>query len=219
MNTPDGIRALNMPLSLFVYRDVNPALVVGAPKWLSSERYDVIAKVDGSRLPLTVSDRDQMIQSMLQDRLQLRDHSEIRNRPIFKLTVVKSGAKLKPATPGHDYSNGVKRPGGAPAGAGLFVKPGARPRERRFVGQDASMAELARQMSYMPSDLNRLVVDATGLKGRYDFTLDWMPPSEADNSGPSLFTALADQLGLRLVSTTGPVKVLVIDHIERPSAN
>lgn len=216
--TADGFWAVNIPFSQLVYGGVNAAQVIGAPKWLASERYDVIAKVDGGRLPLTANDRVRMIRSMLQDRLQLRDHREIRERPIFQLTVVKGGAKLKPAAPSDDYAEGVKRPGGAPAGAGLFIRAGDHPGERKFVGQDVSITELARQMSYM-LDLNRLVVDATALKGRYDFTLNWVPMGEAGNAGPSLFAALEEQLGLRLVSTTGPVEVLVIDHIERPSAN
>lgn len=173
-----------------------------------------------------------MIQSLLADRFKLKVSHSTRELPVYALVVAKTGPKLHDAKPGDTYPNGIKGPDGRPVGgAGMMrMRPG------QLIGQGFSIASLAGLLS---QQLGRTVMDQTGLKGNYDFTLQWtsdqrpvampagpvgvssgadgVPPS--DSSGPSIFTALQEQLGLKLESTKGPVDIIVIDHIERPSEN
>jgi uncharacterized protein (TIGR03435 family) len=154
-----------------------------------------------------------MLQKLLADRFQLKIHHESRERPVYALVVDKNGPRMK-------ENNDLKS---APAPM------------IRFTGRGKATAQIV-SMSYMvqflTSQVGKLVVDQTGLKSSYDFTLEWTPdpglvtgrvgPPDAPpppEDGPSIFTALREQLGLRLESTKGPVDFIVIDHAERPSAN
>jgi len=140
--------------------------------------------------------------------------------------IAKNGPKLQESKPGDTYPNGFKGPDGHEGMHGLlFTGKG------QLTGQGVPIAILTQVLS---EQLGRTVLDKTGLMGEYDFTLRWMPdvsqtppvgqqetdstPSH-ESSGPSMFTAIQDQLGLRLESKKGPVEVLVIDHVERPSEN
>ena len=222
-NTEDGVQAQNMPLSLFVEAGFHHDQVLNAPAWLTSERYDVQFKVTPADVlaykSAPYAETQSMIHAVLEDRLHLKDHIETRDLPIYNLVLAKTGTKLNPATPADTYANGLKTfDNAATVGRGLFLRAGPAPGERHFFGQGAYLSELVQQMSYM-QDIGRLVVDKTGLATPYDFTLDWFVSTATDATGPSLFTALQEQLGLRLEPAKGPVEVLVIDHIERPSAN
>jgi uncharacterized protein (TIGR03435 family) len=155
-----------------------------------------------------------MMQKLLEDRFKLTLHRETRVLPAYTIVVASGGPKLTP-----NDSN----PTGLPSllFRGLGVLPAV----------NASMADFAGVMQ--SAVLDRPVVDKTGLPGRYDFTLTWtpddsqfrsfgvrMPPPSADaNAPPVLFTAIQEQLGLKLESTNAPVEVLVIDRVERPSEN
>jgi len=146
--------------------------------------------------------------------------------PVYALVVAKNGPKLREAKPGDTYAKGIQDEG-RPAGAEtLEFGPG------QLTGQALPIALLVQQLMNQPELGGRLVLDRTGLTGTYDYRLQWTPerlrsnPSQGpdtalppDSSGPSLFTALQEQLGLRLESTKGPVDTVVIDHIERPSEN
>ena len=171
-----------------------------------------------------------MMQMLLADRFKLKVHQETKELAIYALIVAKNGPKLHEAKPGDTYPNGLKGPD-ARSGAGMMF--GGR---EGLTAQGVPIANLVRHLSLQ---LGRTVIDKTGLAGKYDFTLKWTPdeirssmfkgpesgpPGPAstafsDSSGPSLFTALEEQLGLKLESQKGPVEIVVIDHVERPSEN
>jgi uncharacterized protein (TIGR03435 family) len=208
--------------------------ISGAPNWIDSEEYDVEAKVDKSEADTLQKfspdqrnlEQQRMLQALLADRCKMRAHRGTKLLPVYALVIAKNGPKLRVAKPGDTYSNGVQDEG-RPAGAEtLEFWPG------RLTGQAVPVAFLVQQLMNQPELEGRLVLDHTGLTGTYDFKLQWtaqrlssnpsqepdaaLPP---DSSGPSLFSALQQQLGLRLESTKGPVDIVVIDHIERPSEN
>lgn len=213
--------------------------ISGAPDWLNSEKYDIEAKMDSSTADelrkftkdQTKIERLRMLQSILSDRLKLTVHRETKELPIYALVVAKDGPKLHEAKPGDTYPNGIKGPDGIGRPGYMNQTIGAGGRSE-FIGQGITMASLVGLLS---EQLHRTVLDKTGLAGNYDFKLEWtvdenqtlkgidgdpMPDSPtADSSGPSIFTAIQDQLGLKLESKKGPVEILVIDHVEKPSEN
>jgi bla regulator protein blaR1 len=181
--------------------------IVGGPGWINTERYDILAK------PAAKAGRaefQQMVQALLAERFQLKLHQESRERPVYMLSIGKNGPML---TEWKDTIGPMcKRVGG------------------QLTCQKATMTLLAENLARL---LGRSVVDGTGLTGTYDFKLEWAPdefqvpgPSDAgqprpatDPTGPSIFTAIQSQLGLRLEPGKGPVQVLVIDSAEKPSEN
>ena len=188
--------------------------IVGGPGWLDSARYDIDAKsspeVDARLKAMPDGDAAQqkrsMVRELLKERFSLTAHRETRVLPVYNLVLAKGGAKFQPS--GH---------GGTSIDAG---------RSRIHVqGSDDTIGLLARELA---QSQGRVVVNNTGLTGRYDLILRWTPddastpPLNGDtdpNAPPGLFTAIQDQLGLKLESGKGMVPVLVIDHIEPPSAN
>jgi uncharacterized protein (TIGR03435 family) len=225
----DDITMTNVPLALVVfyaYHINDQNLATGIPEWAWSERYDLIAKVAASDLPayhaLTNTQRAAMLQAVLADRLKLQLHRETKDRPVFALVVAKGGPKLEQSKPGEAQPNTAKsNPGGFVHGATIFTTgPG------QITGEAATMADLALSLSNRGAEsLGRPVVDKTGLSGKYDFTLQIAPESAASGEGDaqqqatSLFTALEEQLGLKLQPAAAPTEYLVVDHIERPSVN
>ena len=176
---------------------------------MNSSGYDIEAKAAGNP---NRSEIWLMLQSLLEDRFQLKVHRETKEMPVYALVVEKNGSKLA-------LNSGAERQF-QPGNGSLIVKKG---------GTAALAAWLSRE-------LGRVVIDKTDLSGEYDYSLEWTPepgqggpesiglPPEAprphvDTNGPSIFTALQEQLGLRLVSQKGPVEIIVIDSVERPSAN
>ena len=205
--TSDGFRATTT-VENFVQTAYNFVLddqILNLPGWAKSDLFEIAAKMDPdtaaafNKLPPDQQDRqwDRMMQTILADRFRMQAHRETRRMPVYALVAAKGGPRLKPA----------------PAGpANWSAGPG------RIAGHLVDMALLASMLS---GSLGRIVVDQTGLTGHYDITLSWTPDDRQalPDSGPSLFTALEEQLGLRLQSTRAPAPVLVIDHIEKPSAN
>jgi bla regulator protein blaR1 len=208
--------------------------ISGEPTWLGTERYDIDAKVDPDQLnKLAPGQRKvqimHMLQALLADRFKLTVHHETKELPIYALVIANGGPKVKEAKPGDTYPNGPTGPGGRPIGGGTLVEP-----ERgKLVGQGVPIANLVQLLSRYPELDGRVVLDRSGLAGEYDFTLQWTPENAMLNGGmtgsdnnasssdssPSLFTAIQEQLGLKLESTKGPVDTLVIDHVEHPSKN
>jgi uncharacterized protein (TIGR03435 family) len=181
--------------------------IYGLPAWADSETYDITAKVAEADLPafrtLLPRQRNPMLRPMLADRFHLQFHFESRMLPAYALSVVKSGPRLNPIEPPDDQDPG-----------NIHTAPGS------IIADYAPIAPLLDALSVQ---LDRPVVDRTGLTGRYTFALHFAPAQASTNaqteSGPSIFTAIEDQLGLKLESTKTPIPVLVVDHIERPSAN
>src|SRR5262245_40529750 len=186
------------------------------PDWLKFDRYDVRAKApDGTaqdQIPL-------MLQSLLAERFKMKFHRETRELPILALLVARGGPKLTPATdsdtvgPNRNVApapapstSATAGAGGAPSGSGS----GSRLSTMHSVGTLTSFAgNLSRQV-------DRPVIDITGLTGKYDMRLAFKPASAPpEDPGPTIFTALTEQLGLRLEARKGPVEVIVIDSIEK----
>ncbi len=240
MFTPDGLSATNGTLQMLINAaySVENNQISGAPNWLNSEKYDIEAKMDTSTADELRKlgederrvERQRMLQALLADRFKLTIHRETKELPIYALVVAKDGAKFQEAKPGDTYPNGIKGPDGH-AGAGMMFMG-----REGLTAQGLPIADLVRHLS---RQLGRTVVDKTGLTGKYDFTLKWAPDerqapmfkgtegsqpgtggtSAPESSGPSIFTAIQEQLGLKLESEKGPVDILVIDHVERPSEN
>ena len=175
----------------------------GGPGWMDSDKFDIDAtgeKADDRQFP-------QMMRSLLTDRFQLKFHRDTRTLPVFDLVVTKDGPKFKHAT---DTEVAGTRGGG---------------------GQiTVSKGTLANLASLLSNILGRKVTDKTGLAGDYDMTLKWTPDDyqppplkpngpPPDPNSPSIFTAVQEQLGLKLESSKGPVEVIVVDSVQKPSEN
>ncbi|HEY1744319.1 MAG TPA: TIGR03435 family protein [Granulicella sp.] len=213
--TSDGITITNMPLEDVVQWAFGLFLsdeIAGLPEWAKHERYDVTAKVSDAdvaafRKVVDPVQRAPMLQKILVDRFHLKFHYEMKELPVYALVVGKNGVRMTEIQPAIG-PNGMKDGGGRQVGRGLI----------RSMGQP--MKPLVNQLSI---ELKRPVVDRTGLKGYYNFTLRWAPdegaPPEGDVAAPSIFTAVQEQLGLKLEPVKASVQVLVIDNLERPSEN
>jgi bla regulator protein BlaR1 len=196
-----GVISTNGSIRMLIQQayDLRPFQIVGAPSWLDADRFDINAKATGAK-------QEQirlMMQRLLAERFKLAVHRETRDLPMYTLVIAKGGPKLTASTVDATEING-----GPPAGDGTTTV--------KF--QKVPMSMLARTLARM---LQHQVSDSTGLTGEYDFTLRWTPDQTVvDEPGPSVFTALQEQLGLKLESRKGPVEVLVIDHVERtPTEN
>jgi len=189
--------------------DLKSYQVLGAPSWADSknldcDRYDVSAKAEGDG-PINQKQAKAMLQTLLAERFRLRFHREMRDMPVYALVVAKGGPKLKEAPPD---GQGAFRVGGGFTAA-----------EMEATG--ATMAQLANQFSNI-NGVDRPVLDKTGLTGKYEFKLTWSAGLNAprnDSEAPSAYTALQDQLGLRLEPQRAPIEVLVVDNAEKPSEN
>jgi uncharacterized protein (TIGR03435 family) len=207
----------------------------GDPPWINSAHYDIQAKADGNTSVQQME--GPMLQVLLEERFKLKVHRETRPLPIYVLAVGKGGAKLQPSKEGGcttyslDSPPPVSTPGEPrPTFCGFRQAP-ADGLNRMLDGKGVTMAMLATSLSRTYNlMLGRNVIDGTGLTGRFDVQLKWAfnpmasladfgTPPVADSTGPSIFTALQEQLGLKLESARGPVEVLVIDHIEKLSVN
>jgi bla regulator protein blaR1 len=209
----------------FAYTIDDDRQVVGLSGWMISKRYDIDAKVGDaevaaiSKLPPSYNSYRFMQQALLADRFKLKVHCETRLLPIYALVVAKGGPKLKssemdPANRAETVKPTFLQPGsGKAAGAGTTI------------GMLAEVLERQDEVGNLPGGRGRIVVDKTNLSGRYDWTLHWTTWRDlgsgelSDSKGPSLFTALQEQLGLKLEPTKGKVEVVVIDHIDLPSEN
>ena len=186
--------------------------LAGVPDWVSSENYDISAVPDGEGEP-SIKQWRSMVKKLLADRFQLKCHYEKRELTVYALTVAKTGPKMNRSQGDPGMVAGL---GFGPAGS--------------FGATNATMADFSEAMGQ--AVLDRPVVDQTGLTGRFDFRLTWTadetqfgavggykPAAENPDAPPDLFTAIQQELGLKLESTKAAVDVLVIDHIEKPSAN
>ena len=200
-----------------------PFQVIGGPSWLDSERFDVEGRAGGSPSP---ADVDAMVRALLVTRFKMTYAKETRDMPVYHLTRARadgrSGPQLRPSTTACDRTppatNTPPDPNALPRCGGRFARGTL---GQRILGVGATLDELAQ---LLPQRVRRKVVNRTGLQGAYDFELDFTPddPPPADvaaDKAVPLFTALQEQLGLRLESARGPVDVLVIQSAERPEEN
>ena len=191
-------------LVLWAY-DIRGDRLFGKPKWLDSVHYDVVAKASDDT-PVTggIPLMRQMMQSLLATRFKLAAHRETRELPMYAMVVGKGGAKVH-----------LTEAVGSPVSA---RNPFSMTQRGHLSGTQVSTGMLARVLS---DQIGSAVEDQTGLTGVFDFTLEWAQDTDADTpQAASIFTAIQEQLGLKLESRKGPVEVLVIDHIEStPTGN
>ena len=215
--------------------------ILGGPGWAGTDRWNIEGKAEEGSIPQVAPPFDPtapnplmlMVQSLLEDRFHLKMHREMRELPVYDLVVAKSGSKMKLSD---DQSPIVAPERGSPPPP----KPqrgGPMPRGMMAMGlgsMDANGVPFSNFIQALSQQLGRTVIDKTGLKGFYDIKLQWTPelgaglvksggsdsdPPPPDTSGPSIFTAIQEQLGLRLESAKGPVEVLVIESVQRPAEN
>jgi uncharacterized protein (TIGR03435 family) len=215
----DGYDAENASLEMLIkdVYGVDDFQIIGAPQWMYSQKYDIEATIDSSATDeLSKLGEDQrkivhkrMLQEFLSDRFKLTIHHETKDLPIYWLVSADNGPKLHEAKAGDNYSDGLKFRGEAIGPHRMLMQLGDG-HITGIAGQGMPLAYLVAQLS---GRLGREVVDKTGLTGTYDFNLQW--PSNSS----SIFPAIQKQLGLRMESKKGPVDILNIDHVERPSEN
>jgi uncharacterized protein (TIGR03435 family) len=202
-----GIDAVNIPLEEFILYAYNLKSIqlTGGPDWIRHENYDIVAKAPAN----TTNDQiSKMLQTLLADRFKLVNHGETRVLPIYALILAKGGPKFRARTDARPGDGNFKIAGG------------------RLSGQGVTMHDLA---DILVRVFDRTVLDKTGLDGKFDINLQWTPDvtsaigndreAPPDPNGPSLVTALSEQLGLRLEPSKAPVPIVVIDHVEKPTAN
>jgi len=199
--TPGRLSLINVtPLSLLLRAfGVSAFQIADAPEWTRTERYDVVATVADGRV-LTDQARRPFVEKMLVDRWQLRYHRETRNLRVYSLVAANEGVKLVPHTGPGEYGMKVEL-----AGPRVVLR--------------STRGNMGRLAEILGGYAGGTVTNDTTLAGEYDFTLEWAQDARPDDAGPSLFTALREQLGLRLVVAEKPAPVIVIERIERPSEN
>jgi bla regulator protein blaR1 len=182
---------------------------IEGPGWFSSERYDIVAKApEGSR----DADLPAMVQTLLRDRFQMKIHRETRDLPIYALLVDKAGHKLKELTE-ETFSGGGSALGSGPRSPG-------EPSALASIGATGRIPSFADLLSRI-KDVGRPVIDRTELTGRYEIRLRYLPDSALGSGvGPSIFTALQEELGLRLQPENAPIEIFVIDNAAKvPTEN
>jgi uncharacterized protein (TIGR03435 family) len=190
--------------------DINGDLISGLSGPLESARFDIEAKIsdpDRDALKKMTGEQErQMLLPLLTERFHLKTHLETKTLPVFELIVVPSGPKFKPSadqTKGRDAGTSIH---GTRTGFTLTA-------------HDIPMTSLAKSLT---GQAHRTVIDRTALSGNYDLAMQWSnddSPNATTQQSPSIFTALPEQLGLKLQPAKGPVETLVVDHAEMPSEN
>jgi uncharacterized protein (TIGR03435 family) len=200
---------------------------IAAPDWIKTERFDIDAKTSGT---VPVERAMSMLRHLLAERFALKVHYETRQRPIYALVFARTDRRLGPQLKPNPIDCAAYAAAVQAARAGRGAPPpmdpehptcGQRSQPGHAIGSGLNMTQLALQIT---GAAGRPITDDTGLGlQRFDWELRWTPPVTAPESvpapGPSVFTALEEQLGLKLVPKDGPVEVLVVDHIERPAEN
>jgi len=201
--------------------------IVGGPSWIDGDRFDVEAKPEGRP---DAGQAHAMLRALLADRFRLLAHSETRELPVYNLVKARADGRLGPQLRTSSVDCAALRAAGTiPPGAELPAQQ--RPCVMRFGRSQSSatgltMSDLAEVV--LPLYVGRAVVDRTGISGPWEWSLEWTPDqllpvvggdTKIDPTGPSLFAALQEQLGLKLESSSGPVSVLVIERVERPTEN
>ncbi len=230
--SPGRVAVTNVPLKTliqFAYQ-VQPRELMGAPDWITAERFDITATADPNA---SIEQMRIMLGRLLEDRFKVKLHKETRDLPLYALTLARRDGQLGPKI--HESTVDCGANGRQPLSATAQDPATQDPSRRcqivplfnfgRFQGRGLHMQNIA---SALNNVVDRTIVDKTGLTGAYEFELSWAPDSlqattagptaapKADVDGPALFTALQEQLGLKLEAQRGPLEVLVLDHVERP---
>jgi uncharacterized protein (TIGR03435 family) len=206
------VKDYTLQLLIAAAYDLTPRAVSGGPDWVQSEHYEILALTPGEIRP-TRDEQMAMLRTLLADRFKLTFHREEKKFSIYTLQLAKSGPKLKDST--------------APPDDPAALVSTVYPQRILLPARNTTMAQFTSLLQR--AVLDRPVVDKTGLSGRYDFDLEWapdetqfggdVPPASAQAPSPPFFIAIQQQLGLRLEATQGPIQALVVDSVQRPSAN
>ncbi len=238
MPTPTGIEAQFATVGMLVksaYSSLGlyyDSQIMGLPAWCNSDRYTIQAKMseaDSAALKAISPDERQqriklMLQALLADRFQLKVHQSSKEVPDYELVVSKGGFKLQPDTENTKDESRVPAGSFKPPVNATVIRPQP---DGSMLIQHMSLPDLANLLTRQAPELGRLVLDHTGLAGKYSFTLHWSPPHGPPSTGTSeipsadtisIFAAI-QEIGLKLQPSTGAVTMLFIDHVERPSAN
>lgn len=179
--------------------DVDEDAVAGGPAWVGADSYDINAKIPAEYSKWTRDELQRMQQSLLADRFRLAVHREPRQITGYALVLVKTGSKMAAAKPDandSDYKSG----------------------SNTLKATNVTMESFARSLSRI-REISKIVVDRTGLTGGFNFGMEWSPAQVESDDHPGIFTALQEQLGLKLESAKVPVQAVVIDRAEKPSEN
>ncbi|HTY63320.1 MAG TPA: TIGR03435 family protein [Acidobacteriota bacterium] len=246
-NSPGTLHIVGATISFLIQQayDVREFQISGAPGWINSDRYDVMAKIeltaplaDSSDVPdqqKAMEQQRERLRALLEERCHLKIHRETKELQAYVLTAAKGGPKLKQAAPVEADQDGKDRE--RPRGASLRVGRG------QIIAQSVPLDFL---VQILARQLGRPVIDKTGLTGAYDFILEWTPesgpglgpgfgspgasvpgkepprldsPAPDEPNGPTIFAAIQEQLGLKLESRKAPADIIVIESIEKPSEN
>jgi len=235
-------------LLMSAYR-VQDFQIIGGPGWIGSDAFDIEAKPEegavpqqqGPRDPTAIDPMSLMVQSLLEDRFELKLHRETRELPVYILSIGKDGPKFKAVDPAQQTdappgARGVGGVGRVPPPASLPVGNMGSSVNNGRGEMSAHAVPIARLVNFLAQQLRRPVVDKTDLRDLYDFRVEWTrdqnvgaapqtaggaptPATPDAPSGPSMFTALQEQLGLKLDSGKAPVEVIVIDSVQKPREN
>lgn len=242
-NTADGFQSQSVTVVMLVQAAYGGYTklptgdsVLGLPDWAKTTFFQITAKMSDVQVAefakmdkdAQEQRREEMLRALLADRFQLKAHMEQKQEPDYELVIAKGGPKLTQT----DMAT-AKGPDGQPLQGSMIRLNG----NGKLEAQAAGMSQLVNLlMQPFAGSVGRRVVDKTGLTGKYSFTLNWSldagmapasmgglptppPTPPGDNSAPSIFTALQEQLGLKLQPSTGMFDVVVVDHVERPSDN
>ncbi|MFZ1941665.1 MAG: TIGR03435 family protein [Terracidiphilus sp.] len=206
------VKYYTLKLLIAAAYNLSPKVISGGPEWADTDHFDILALTPGEARP-SQPEQMAMLRTLLADRFKLSFHREEKEFSIYALEVAKGGPKLNEST--------------APANDPALLLSTVYPQRIHLPAKNATMGDFASLLQR--ALLDRPVVDQTGLTGRYDFDLDWapdetqfggeVPVAPADAQAPPFFTAIQQQIGLRLEATRGNVQAFVIDHAEPPSAN
>ena len=214
-----------------ISRNSRTVPIEGGPGWINSERYYIDAKAEGPQTQEMM--RGPMMRTLLEDRFKLKIRRGTRQGQVYELKVAQGGPKLEPVEPGsctpikdfdwRKLARGEKPP---------LICDGAMVQNGKMAFLAMSIADFCQNLTW--DALDRPVIDKTGITGRFNFRIEFAPDeatpffhsagvdptvAPAEPAGPSIFTALQQQLGLKLERATGPVDLLIIDHVEKPSEN
>jgi uncharacterized protein (TIGR03435 family) len=218
----DGVVCTSVPVEFLVQLayGVESDQIVGLPAWTKTERYSIVAKVDDADVPrwkaMKTDERDTAFKALLASRFAFKIHFDTSERKIYALVVAKNGPRLQTATAGDSPANGMKRVEGSAFGRNTVSMNNG-----KIMIQGGKMDVLAKTLAHL--DLGYPIEDRTGLTGNYDIALEWTPGNRnaVEDSGTelSIFTALEEQLGLKLELEKGSVEMVVVDQMEKPTAN
>jgi uncharacterized protein (TIGR03435 family) len=208
------VTIVNVPLQNVIVNafGVPPFRVVDAPEWIRRERFDINARIPDNAAP---GQTLVMLQALLADRFKLRTHRETRNEPTYQLVIARTDGRVGPGLKASAVDCSTAPPTFSPDSPCRGVL-GVGPAGGTILARGQPVARLVSALSMA---VNRTVVDQTNLKGAFDVELRWgndVTTNSTGNETPAIFTALQQQLGLRLESSRGAVDVLVIDAVDRP---